>query len=199
MVHAHRKSLKLGWISVGYFLSLCSLPCACISCREETFWIESFVGGFVPLLLHWGSYMATGSGLFMVHVPSVVGHSYGLTHWSLNASLIPGTVSSWICHLTPHHVSCRYPFIFMTIKPVLLHTWSQTPHSLSYASSLLVSPLHLPFLSILFPLLSDIQPSSLKPFFLLSFFGSVDCNIIPAFYGWYLLISEYIPSTFIWD
>jgi hypothetical protein len=35
------------------------------SCRQDKFWIESFVGGFISTSLHWKSHLATGSGLFI--------------------------------------------------------------------------------------------------------------------------------------
>jgi hypothetical protein len=58
--------LKLGQLLVGHPLSLCSLPCACISYE---FWVESFVGGLVSLSLHWGSCLAIGGHLFRFHSP----------------------------------------------------------------------------------------------------------------------------------
>ena len=36
--------LKLCWLLVGYSLSLYPLPHPCVSCRQDTFWVESFVG-----------------------------------------------------------------------------------------------------------------------------------------------------------
>ena len=39
--------LKLGQLLVGHSLSLCSIPCACISCRQDKFWVKSFVDGYV--------------------------------------------------------------------------------------------------------------------------------------------------------
>jgi hypothetical protein len=63
-------------------------PHACISCRQDKFWVESFVGGLVSLLLHWGSCLATGGGLLRFHIPSVVNHNESL-HCFLDTSLIP--------------------------------------------------------------------------------------------------------------
>jgi hypothetical protein len=46
-VLAHGMGLKLGQLLVGHSLSLCSIPLACISCSQDKFWVESFVGGLV--------------------------------------------------------------------------------------------------------------------------------------------------------
>ena len=66
------------WVS--YWLAILSLsapsippsPCACISCRQDKFWVKSFVGGFMSLLLHWGSYLVIGAGFFRFHIPNAV-------------------------------------------------------------------------------------------------------------------------------
>jgi hypothetical protein len=59
--------------------------------------------------------------------------------------------------------------------------------------------LYLPLMTILLPLLSEIQASSLGPSFLFSFFGSVECNMVPVCYCKYPLISDYIPCMSFWD
>jgi hypothetical protein len=43
--------LILGCLLVGHSLSLCSFPGACISFRQNKFWVESFEGLLVSLLL----------------------------------------------------------------------------------------------------------------------------------------------------
>jgi hypothetical protein len=50
-------------------------PCAYIICRQDKFWVESFVGGLVSQSLHWSSCLATGFGFFRFHIPNVVSHS----------------------------------------------------------------------------------------------------------------------------
>lgn len=86
---------------------------------------------------------------------------------------------------TPHPHQLQISFHFhgqLAISPVLLCTCPEpplTPHSLS----LLLPSLHLPFITILFPLLSEIQASSLGPPFLFSFFVSVECNMEPIYNG----------------
>jgi hypothetical protein len=45
--------LKLGQLLDGQFLNLCSIPCPCISCGPDRFWVEIFVGELVSLSLHW--------------------------------------------------------------------------------------------------------------------------------------------------
>jgi hypothetical protein len=34
-----------------HYCSLCSIPCPCISCIEDTYWVKNFVGWLVSLLL----------------------------------------------------------------------------------------------------------------------------------------------------
>jgi hypothetical protein len=72
---AHGMSLKLGWLFVGHSLSLCSILHACISYRQNKFGVKGFVGELVSLSFHWGSCLATGGGLFRIHIPHVVSHS----------------------------------------------------------------------------------------------------------------------------
>jgi hypothetical protein len=81
--------LKLGKLLVRHSLSLCSIPSICISWKQDTFCVESFMGGLVSLLLHWGSCMPTGGGFFRIHIPNVVSHRWGHPHWFLGSSLIP--------------------------------------------------------------------------------------------------------------
>jgi hypothetical protein len=73
--------LPMGWVSgwAGYwlaiFLGLCSISCACISCRQDKFWVKSYVDGLLSLLLHLGSWLATGDGLLRFYISNVVSHS----------------------------------------------------------------------------------------------------------------------------
>ena len=85
--------LPMGWVSswAGYCLviSLDSVPSSrtCISCRQDTFWVKSFVGGLVSLLLHWSSCLATGGD---------------------NNNIIP--IDSWDPHLSlVSAMTLRYP------------------------------------------------------------------------------------------
>jgi hypothetical protein len=66
--------LKLGLLLVFHSLSLCSIPCACISYRLDKFWVECFVSELVSLLLNLCSCLDTEANLFRVHVPNVVSH-----------------------------------------------------------------------------------------------------------------------------
>jgi hypothetical protein len=38
------------------------------SCRQETFWVEDFVGGLLSLSSHWGPCLSTGSSHFMINI-----------------------------------------------------------------------------------------------------------------------------------
>ena len=75
MKFAYGMNLKLVLLLVGHSLSLCSIPCLYISCRQDKFWDESLVSGLMSLLLHWGSCLATGDGLFRFHMPNAVNYS----------------------------------------------------------------------------------------------------------------------------
>jgi hypothetical protein len=72
---AYQVGLKLGWFLVDNSLSLCSILGPCISYRRDKFWVESFIGGFVSLLLYLDSCLATGGGLFRFHIPKVICHN----------------------------------------------------------------------------------------------------------------------------
>ena len=73
------------------------------------------------------------------------------------------------------------------------HLILNSPFATPHFPSLLLPSLCLPLMTILFPLLSEIQVSLLGASFLFSIFGSVEYNMLPVFYGWYPLKSEYIP------
>ena len=42
---------------------------------NNKFWVESFVGGLVSLLLHCNSYLATGGSLHTLHMCNALSHS----------------------------------------------------------------------------------------------------------------------------
>ena len=92
------------------------------------------------------------------------------------------------------HLPCPWPGIILeivtTTSPLSaadFHSFAWPSGHFSCPSPHLISPpsqvpsLHLPPMSILFPLLSEIEASLLDPLFLLSLFGSVACNVVPAF------------------
>ena len=41
--------LMLGWLLFGHSLSLSSISHACISCRQDTFWVDIIVDGLVSI------------------------------------------------------------------------------------------------------------------------------------------------------
>ena len=74
-----------------------------------------------------------------------------------------------------------FSFILLAIWPSLLLLSTPDPESPNFPPYPLfptVLSLHWHLMSVLFPLLSEIQESSLVPSFLFSFFGSVECSII---------------------
>ena len=75
LAFAHWVGLKLGQLLVGHSLSLCSIPHACISGRQNRFGMENFVDGLVSLSLYWGWYLAINGGLLSFSIyPNVVNH-----------------------------------------------------------------------------------------------------------------------------
>jgi hypothetical protein len=67
---------------------------------------------------------------------------------------------------------------FLSPHLILKHLPHSPPHHLSHP----VPSLHLRPLTNS-PFLSEIQTSLVGPCFLFSFFGSVECSMIPVFYG----------------
>ena len=89
----------------------------CISCRQDTFWVESFVSELLFLLLHWHSCLATRVGLFRLHIPNAVSLSWGylIDSWEPSLSLVSDMTLR--CTPTPQ-ASCR--FLFTHCWPSLL-------------------------------------------------------------------------------
>ena len=80
--------LKLGQLFVGCFLN------PCLSCRLDIFWVRSFVGGLVSLLLHWGSSLDTGGYFLRLHIPNALSLAW---------------LSSEKLHPAADLESCRHP------------------------------------------------------------------------------------------
>jgi hypothetical protein len=49
------------------------------SCRQDTFWVEGFVGGLLSLYIYWESCLATGGSHFRLHVPHSLGVTFRIT------------------------------------------------------------------------------------------------------------------------
>jgi hypothetical protein len=156
--------LNLSQLLVGSSLSLCSIPCPCISRRQDKFWVNNFGGRLLYLLLNCGLCMATGVGLFRFHIPNAVSHPY----WFLGTSLIQVSVIFWICPPPPrpHQLQiATHSFGHLAISPVPLpHMILTPPIPLFYPLSDPAPSLHLPLMIIVFPLLSEIQVSSWELF-----------------------------------
>ena len=124
-----------------------------------------------------------------------LGFLSGLRKWSLQ---VPYSQCSESQLRSPplilEHLPCPRPGIVLEIatttsplSAVDFHSFAWPSGYFSCPSPDLTSPpfqvpsLHLPPMTILFPLLSEIEASLLGPLFLFSFFGSVECNVVPAF------------------
>jgi hypothetical protein len=124
-VLAHGLHLKLSWLLFDHFLSLYFISQPYISCRQDKFWVKSFVGGMVPLLICWDSYLATEGGLIRFHIPKAVIHSKvtPIDTWMPPLSQI--SISSWRCPPYPYPSQLKisiYSHGHLAISPVLPHT-----------------------------------------------------------------------------
>ena len=153
----------MGWFSSWsrYWLafSLYSIPLICISCREDKFWVESFVGRLVSLSLHWG--FLPGYRRWPLHVPYPQCFESQLRIFTLILweTLSQVSVSSWRCLLHPQYFNCRFPFILMAFWWFFLSPCTPDPDSSHSTPHLLSHPVPYPNLSlmiILFPFLSEI-------------------------------------------
>jgi hypothetical protein len=123
--------LKLYWLLVGHSLRLCSIPCPCISCKNDTFWVKRFVGGLVSLLFQWSSCLETGVGQFRFHIYTAV----------KSPSLIPGSL---IC---PGFWPILERFLISPCLPaadLYSFSWPSGPHSCLSPHMILSTPIPLP-------------------------------------------------------
>lgn len=117
----------------------------------------------------WCSYPSTGGPAWLQEVATaysitpLLGVSEKLSQRL--TGVFPFSGMSWRCSLIP--ILCQLP---------ISHNWPWTSHPPPHPLSHPVSSLPLPPITILFPLLSEIQASSLGPSILFSFFGSVEYN-----------------------
>ena len=147
-----RKRVKeLGGIGGGkgiwskYIIYLCSLPSTCITCRQDKFWVESFMGGLVSLLLLWGScwlqeVVSSGSISPVLCCESQLRSTLlilGCIPYPRSLYL-PGDASHILTHANCRHVSCSSSG----------RSW--TPHSPPHHLSHPDSSLHLLLMTILF-------------------------------------------------
>lgn len=86
--------LELGQLLIDHSLSLCSVPCACISWRQDNIWFESFWVGCCPYCYSWGFSLALGGGLFRFYIRNAVSHRSGHSHYFWVLFLISG-----LCHI----------------------------------------------------------------------------------------------------
>jgi len=134
------------------------------------FQVESFVSGFMSLSHHWGSCLAIGGSLPMLHMPNAV-TAKDTPNQFLDTSPIPGlcpfqemlpTFSCLCC--------CGFAFILIAIWPYLL--------PLPTSDSELVPALYLSLMTI--P--SNTQSLLYVPFFLPSVLGSVECSMCTLYF-----------------
>ena len=176
MLLACGMGLKLGQLLVRHSLGLCLILNLCISCGQDKFWVRSFVGGFVSLLIHGGSCLATGGDPFRFHIPSAVSpplifrypplSQFSVTSWRYFS--YPWCVSDFHSFPWPSgHLSCPFSHLIMNSFPI--------PLPIPFTTEFIPSTCLL--WTILFHLLSEIQEYLLVSSFLFSSFGSVECSM----------------------
>jgi hypothetical protein len=166
--------LAIGWVSRGadigrLFLQTLLYFCPCASCKQDTFWVESFVSGLLSLSFHWESYLATGSSHFRIHI-SMLGTSVRI------ASPHPRFL------IYARHCPCPKPISLLSLM-LSLHTIPSTlfhfPSPLPPRSLL---PLTSDFCFFFFPLLRKIQSTSLTSSLLFGFFEPADYSIVILYF-----------------
>jgi len=70
LVLEHGIDLKLVPLLLGHSFNLCSIHNPLISCRQDKFSVESFVGGLVTPSLYQSSCLATGDSVPRLYIPS---------------------------------------------------------------------------------------------------------------------------------
>ena len=141
--------LKLGHLLVGISLVL---VCFHISHTQDTFGVESFVDGLMSLLLQWDSSKVTP-----------------IDSWEPSPTQVTAMSSRFPQHPPPPFFWPSSPLSYLS--PYLIQN---TPLYFPLHPLFLPVPsFHLTPMTILFPLLSEIQASLLGPSFLFSFSGSV--------------------------
>jgi hypothetical protein len=145
--------------------------CPCTCCRQDTFWVEGFVGGFLSLSFYWESCLATGSDHFQDPYPLLL------------------DISGIVIPLSPlWHLPIPGFWHILEIAPAPQPIYFLSPILSTYdpCAGLLLSPSPLPPSSLLPPtsdiylvsFLRKIQPSSLFLSLLFDFIGSVDFNMV---------------------
>lgn len=153
--------------------------CPCTSCRQDIFWMEGFVGELVSLFLLWEFCLATGGGETLGSISPLLWVSASYPHRLLGAFPIPGLWNilempqspTLTPHITPKAADF-HSFSWTSILSLPTHNPEPTPFP---SLSPLPHSFHLPPITVLFPLLSEIQTSFLGLSFLFSFFGSLNC------------------------
>jgi hypothetical protein len=186
-VLVHGVGLKLGVLLVGQPLSLCSIPCPCISCRQVKFGLKVLWVGWCPYcsngvlaFLHQVASLGSISPLLWVSAKVISIDSWE-TPWSQVSSMWGVSFP-----LPPHQlqISVNSPGPLTLSSPLLsLPTIDLAPHfpyrppSTQFPPSICLLWLNCPP-----PLLSEILASLPGHSFLFSFFGSAECSmVIPYF------------------
>lgn len=169
-------SLTLGVPQVGPVIG-CLVPQPllhlyhCMSCRQNKFQVEGFIGRLMYPSFPWKSNVATGSDHFSLCISlGQIQPSWGQSHRLPRASGVPSIQ------------------LVSGIPPPRPQPDPHASSSLSHP----VSFVHPPLKAVQFFLLGEIHSSSLGPSLFLSYFWSVDYSIGILNYGQYALISEYI-------
>lgn len=139
--------------------------------RQSIFQHVLWVGWCPHPSLHWTSHLTTGGGHSVSISATAQSLSYSQPHRLPGVSQISGFQLVPEMHRI-NFLSLFQPSLHPSFPTTDCHSYS-TPHTLSYP----VASLQPPLMTILFPILSEIQAYPLGPCLLLNFFGSIDCSM----------------------
>lgn len=163
---------KLGQSLVGYYVNIYSI----LYCKQDKFWIESFVVGLISPSFLWMPYLATRNEHFRLHIPCF--YEFQLGSPSSITRTLHKPRSSALLRETPSPLSIlsfRPPLY--VVSSYLMSTYvslitSSTIHFLSF-----IHPMYM-----LFPYPSEIQVFLFRSYLILSYFRSVGCNMIILYF-----------------
>lgn len=177
---------ELGRVLFGFSFTFCSTPAFLLD--QDKFWTAGFVDGLVSLSLHWRSCLATGSDLFMFHVPTIGLRLLLWTPGSLPYARSLGLPKDSLLHHQQLEISIHF-FDSLGLSSAFSPLLFLPPHSFPPPLSHSGPALPLPPMIVLFPHLSMIQAFLLGPSNLFNFFGSLG-------YVMYFMINIHLISEY---
>jgi hypothetical protein len=136
----HGMVLKLSWLLVDCFISLCFIHNLCIFCTQEKIWFKSFVDVFLWLSLHRDSFLAIGGNLprlnsSQLRIPPLILMCFPYP-WFPS---LPGDVSYHLTHEHLLQISIN-SHGHQVISPPILTSEPETPQPLMIPSPTKYTP-----------------------------------------------------------